>query len=223
MQFLIHQEMNIISTIVLLLFLMYACSVLDRKANINKIYLISLSMNLILIVLDVTFDFIVKIDRIALFFPRVIGGLIFVLSPLLSYLFLQFVCNYFSTPFKMKRPVKTILAIIIFSNAIVAIFSFKSNLFNESMRVTEYTVPFLISLLFLAYSAFVIFKSKKMLINFEYMYIITINIITGTLVLIQFLVGETRFIWCSSTFTLILMFIIIQQRELYRDSLTGAR
>jgi len=223
MPILVHQQVNIIAAIISLLFWMYAYSVLDRKSNINKIYLISLSLNLILIALKVTFNFIVEIDSIALIFPRVIGGLIFALSPLLAYLFLQFVCNYFSTPFKIVRSAKAIFAVLICLNAIAAIFSLKSQMFSESIRTTQYTVPFLISLIFLVYSAFVIYKCKKMLINFEFVYIVTISIITSTLVLIQFFANETRFIWCSSTFTVILMFIVIQQRELYRDSLTGAR
>jgi diguanylate cyclase (GGDEF)-like protein len=223
MQILIHQQVNIISAIVLLLFWMYACSVLDKKSYINKIYLVSLSLNLILIVLEVTFNIIVKMDSISIFFPRVIGGLIFALSPLLAYQFLQFVCYYFSTPYKIKRSIKTIFAVLIFLNSIVAISSFKSKMFIESIRITEYTVPFSISLIFLVYSAFTIFKNKKTLINFEYIYIITICIITSVLVLAQFIASETRFIWCSSTFTVILMFIVLQQRELYRDPLTGAR
>jgi len=224
MQILIHEQINIIAAIVLLLFLMYACCVLDRKSNINKLYLVSLSLNLIIIALDVGFNFIIiRMDSVSVFLPRVIGVLIFALSPILSYLFLQFVCYYFSTPYKMKRSTKTISAVLIFLNTIVAVFSFKSEMFIESMRITEYSVPFLISLVFLVYSVFVIFKRKKMLINFEYVYIITISIITSTLVLIQFFTSETKFMWCCSTFTLILMFIVIQQRELYRDSLTGAR
>lgn len=223
MQILIHQQMNIIAAIVLLLFWVYACSVLDRKSNINRIYLLSLSLNLILVALEVAFNFAIKMDNISVFFSRTIGGLVFALSPLLAYLFLQFICNYFSSPYKIKKSTKIISSVLIFLNTIIAVFSFKSKIFIESIGITEYTVPFSISFIYLAYSVFVISKNKKMLINFEYVYLITISIITSTLLLIQFFASEIRFIWCSSTFTLVLMFIVIQQRELYRDSLTGAR
>ncbi len=215
--------MNIISAVVLLLFWLYSWNVLDRKSNINKLYFISLLLNLILIALTVTFNSINKINNISLIFPRIAGGLIFALSPLLSYLFLKFVCSYFSIPYKLKRLTKSIFSGFIFINVIVAIFSFKSKVSLESIKITEYIVPFFISLIFLLYSVFVIFKSKKMLISFEYVYIIAMCLFTCSLVLIQFFASQTKYLWCSSTIILVFMFILIQQRELYRDSLTGAR
>lgn len=223
MQILIHQQMNIISAVVLLLFLRYSCSVLDRKSKINKLYLVSLLLNLIFIALTITFNSINKISSMSLIFHRITGGLIFALSPLLSYLFLQFVCSYFSIPYKLKRLTKSVFYGFIFLNVIYAIISYKSKVFLENVKITEYTMPFFISLIFLIYSAFVILKNKKMLIKFEYVYIIAICLFACSLVLIQFFASQTKYLWCSNTFILVFMFIVIQQRELYRDPLTGAR
>ncbi len=217
------QQMNIIVATVLLLFLMYACSVLDRKTNINKIYLLTLTLNLLLILLNITFVFIINIKGLSIIFPRLIGGLIFGIAPLFAYLFLKFICNYFSTQYKIKRSIKALFTFLIFLNFLVAIMTFKSEMFLESRSITECLIPFFISLIFFAYSSIVIFKGRKMLIKFEYLYIFTISIMTIVLVIIQFIVGETKYLWCCSSFGVILMFIIIQQRELYRDTLTGAR
>ena len=126
MQLLFHQQMNIVSAIVLLLFLMYASSVLDRKSNINKMYFASLYLNLVLIAIDLTFNFIIKINNISAFFPRVIAGLIFVLAPILPYLFMRFVCVYFTTPYKIKKLTNSFFIVLITLNSVVAIFSFKS-------------------------------------------------------------------------------------------------
>lgn len=223
MQMLINQQLNIISAIVLLLFWMYACSVLERKSNINKTYLILLSLNLLLIALNVALDCIIQIDNIPLLLARIIGGFIFVFSPIMAFLFLHFVCNYFSIPFKMKRTIKVIFAGLILLNTILAFFTFKSEMFTKDIAITKYAVPFFISFTFLLYSSVIIYNSKKMLIKFEYIYIFSISLITSALVLFQFIASDTSYIWCSSSFVLILMFIVIQQRELYRDSLTGAR
>ena len=222
MQFLFHQQLSIISVIVLLSFLMYSFSVLDKNSNINKVYIVSLFLNLIIIVLDIAFDFIIKKGSISVYVPRVIGGLIFLLSPILSYLFLQFVCSYFSN-YKIKRLIKTIFTVLLTLNSVVAFFSFKSKMFIESINISEYKLPFLISIIFLFYSSFVIFSCKKMLIKFEYVYMISISVIAIVLVLTQLFLNDAKFIWSGYTFILILMFIVIQQRELYRDPLTGAR
>lgn len=223
MQFLFHQQMNIISAIVLLFFLLYSIIVLDKNSKINNIYIISLSLNLVIIALDVAFNFFInRMDSISIFVPRIIGGLIFMLSPFLPYLFLQFVCSYFTTPYKIKRLTKMFFIVLFILNFAVAIFSFKSRTFIE-INIAENLLPFLLGTVFLTYSIFIVFTSKRKLIYFEYIYITTMSIIVFALVLIQLFLIKTMFIWSGSTFTLILMFIVIQQRELYRDSLTGAR
>lgn len=223
MYILFHQQINIISAFVLLLFLVYALNALDRKFQINKIYIFSLSLNLLIIGLDIAYDYLLLKGSVSVKFPRVLGALVFILSPILPYLFLQFVCSYFSSPFKITRLAKTIFKGFMILNAIVAIFSFKSRNFIESISITVYTLPFLISIIFLVYSIFVIFKCKKMLIHFEYLYIVTLSFLSSTLVLIVLFTSQTNYLWFSSAFIMILMFVVIQQRELYRDSLTGVR
>jgi diguanylate cyclase (GGDEF)-like protein len=66
-------------------------------------------------------------------------------------------------------------------------------------------------------------KNKKMLIKFEYKFFFSVIILTGIVLLAQYVAGISTFIWCSIKLIVILMFITLQQRELYRDALTGAR
>lgn len=222
MQFLIHQQMNILSSAILLLLGLYASSVLDKKYAINRIYFISLFLNMALILLEVLLHFLIGFKESGYLLTEIAGFLLFTLSPVLPYLFLRFICSYFPSPIKIKKSVSAVLALLFIINLIVAVFSFKSKVF-ETETVADGLMPFLATIVFLVYSLYVIVKNRKMLLKFEYIYILVIGLITNILVLSQLFMNQTRFIWGGSTFTIIMMFIVIQQRELYRDSLTGAR
>jgi diguanylate cyclase (GGDEF)-like protein len=229
MQILVHQQMNIISFVILFLFLIYANSVIDRKSTIRKVYLASLNLNLVLIFLEVIFNFIISSEYVSAVFLRIIGGVSFALMPLISYLFLLFVCNYFSHRYKIKWHMRYFHYFLLVINAIVAMTSLKTDLFvsargsKSHIITTAYVMPFLLSLIFIAYSIFVIHRRKKTLLGFEFVYILSVSLLAGVVTVAQLAANKTGFMWCFSSFISILMFIIIQQKDLYRDSLTGAR
>lgn len=62
-----------------------------------------------------------------------------------------------------------------------------------------------------------------MLLGFEYFYMVSTSSLTTAIVAIQMLLNKTEYMWSLNSFILILMFIVIQQKELYRDPLTSAR
>lgn len=214
MQFLIHQQMNIMSAAVLLLFGVYALSMLDKKSSLNKTYLAALFLNLLLIILDILLNFLIGTENISIFYMRGTGVLLYLLSPVFTYLFLQFVCLYISGYFKINKVGRSVFAALIIANSIIAFFV---------RNIQEYSVPFMLMSVFLICSIYIIVKNKKLLLSFEYRYIFTMSLITNAMVLAQIIFNNTLFVWCSLTLTVIFMYIVLQQRELYRDSLTGAR
>jgi len=221
MQFLIHQQMNILSGAVIFLFGIYALSVLDKKAHINKIYIAALFLNLLLICFEIVLGML-REAQTGLIWVRILSSLIFMLSPLLSYLFLKFICSYYLFPIKFKRQVRSLFILLLVSNAVVGVFRFGS-IKLEDENFFQCVIPFTIALVFLLYSLYVIILNRKMLMRFEYGYILAISMTTNIMMTVQLALKETSFVWCSSSFTIIMMFILIQQRELYRDALTGAR
>ncbi len=221
MQFLIHQQMNILSGAVIFLFGIYALSVLDKKVQINKLYIASLFLNFLLINLEMIQNILLEAG-IALLWIRIINFTLNALSPLLSYLFLKFICSYFLSPYKIKKPVKTFLNLLLIFNTIASFIASRIGKI-ETGSFSRNIIALVISFVFLSYSLYVVVINKKMLLKFEFAYIMAIGIVTDIMVILQMSLYHVKFIWCSSTFTIIMMFIVIQQRELYRDSLTGAR
>ncbi len=224
MQVLIHQQMNIVSIAVLLFFMIYSYNVFDKKLKINKLYLVSLTLNTLLIILEVIAAFFIGNYSSPIIVLSMITKVIIVsVAPYLSYTFLKLVCNYYPKPLKIENYTKHIIRFLLMVNAISAVFlPFNLKTFSN-VKITEYTVPLLLSFIFTAYCVFITFKNKKMIIKFEFVSILTTAIIATALILIQVIANATSFIWCSNSIILIFMFVIIQQRVLYRDSLTGAR
>lgn len=221
MQFLVHQQMNILSGAVIFLFGIYAFSVLDKRVPITRIYIASLFLNLSMIIFEVVLG-ILSETQTGLIWVRMLSCLLCILSPLLSFLFMKFICTYYPSPIKLKKTVRYAFYILIAFNSITAISSFNTKTF-EPANFSRYIIPFVISMIFLVYSIYVIVLSKKMLLKFEYAYILAISLVTNAVVFVQLCINQTTYIWCSSSFTIIMMYIIIQQRELFRDSLTGVR
>lgn len=222
MQVLIHQQMNIISAALMLFFIIYSYNVFDKKLKLNKLYLTSLILNSLLIILDTILAFLIGKDSIPLLIlTRLIRVLIIAFVPYLTFTFLKIVCNYFPKPFKIKNSTQSVFYILMLINVALA----TSTLFNPKVlnRIVEGTVPLVLSFIFVAYSIFIILKSKKMVIRFEFASIFAIALIASAILFVQIIANTSSSSWSGNTIILIFMFVIIQQRELYRDSLTGAR
>ncbi|PYG90328.1 diguanylate cyclase (GGDEF)-like protein [Ruminiclostridium sufflavum DSM 19573] len=217
MQVLIHQQMNIISAVVLLFFIIYSSNVFDKKLKLNKLYLVSLSLNILLITLNIMLDFLIAGGSTTSAAIRSVKALILAAAPCLAFVFLKTVCNYYPRPFKIKNSVRLVFNLLMLVNTVTAVSM------NNISIISEYTVSIFVSFIFTAYSAFVVFKSRNKIIRFEFASIFTVTVMASMFLIIQITAGATASIWCVSSIILVFMFVIIQQRELYRDSLTGAR
>lgn len=221
MQFLVHHQMNILSGLVIFLFGIYAVSVLDKKSLINKIYTLSLILGLLLILVEFLSNMLME-AKTGLVWNRVFVFLLYFLTPVFYYIFLKFICSYFQTPFKMGNTARPLFKFLVLLNFIIGlIYSIKVDL--SSNVYFGFIIPLITSQIFLIYSLYVLIINKKMLLRCEYSYIMAICAATNLIIFAQLFFSQTRFILCSTTFTVIMMFILIQQRELYRDSLTGTR
>ncbi len=221
MQFLVHHQMNILSALVVFLFGIYVVSVLDKKTLINKIYTLSLILSLLLIIIEIIVNVLLE-AKVGLIWAKISAYILYFLIPVFYYIFLRFVCSYFQAPYKLRKPVRPVFKLLMVINALVGLFYINNKEFGSS-EFFNLSFPLILSQVFLLYSLYVLISNKKMLLKCEYAYILAISSAANLMVFAQLLFSQTRFILSGTTFTIIMMFIIIQQRELYRDSLTGTR
>ncbi|EPR11731.1 GGDEF domain-containing protein [Ruminiclostridium papyrosolvens] len=223
MQTLINHQLTIISFAILLLFLIYANCVLEKRSVIRRLYLSAVLLNLFLTLSNLLLKILLESGTIPLMLLRILRGINFIVSPILAYTFLLFVCNYFANPFRIKKQAGLVFNLLFFANTITAIIVFKTDMFINKLGTGAYILPFSISLILLSYSIFVIFKRRKLLLKVEYIYIMSVSLMIVAVTAFQLILNKTGYIWCFNSLILILMFVIIQQGELYKDSLTGAR
>ncbi len=222
MQTLINHQLSIISFVILFLFMIYANCVLEKKSVIKRLYFSAAFLNLFLTLLNLLLNILSEYNNIPLAI-KIVKGINFMVSPLLAYTFLLLVGNYFSNPFRIKKQASMVFYLLFFANTITAIIAFKTEMFTKELGDGAYILPFTISLILLSYSIYLIFKRRKLLLKIEYIYIMSVSIMTVAVTAMELVLNKTGSIWCFNSLVLILMFIIIQQRELYRDFLTGAR
>lgn len=223
MQTLINHQLTIISFGILFLFLIYANCVLEKKSVMRSLYLSAALLNLFLTLSNLLLKILLENYTLPLIIPRIIRSINFIASPLLAYTFLLFVSNYFANPFRIKKQTGLVLNLLFFVNTIAAIIFFRTDIFSEKLASGVYIIPFSISLILLSYSIYVIFKRRKLLLKVEYIYIMSVSTMIATVTAFEVILNKTGYIWCFNSLALILMFVIIQQGELYKDSLTGAR
>ncbi|AEY64998.1 GGDEF domain-containing protein [Clostridium sp. BNL1100] len=223
MQILINHQLTIISFATLFLFFIYANCVLEKRSVIRRLYLSAALLNLFLTLSNLLLKILLENYTIPLIVIRIIRCINFIVSPLLAYTFLLFICNYFANPFRIKKQAGLVFNLLFFANTITAIIAFKTDMFINKLGWGAYILPFSISLILLFYSIYVIFNRRKLLLKVEYIYIMSVSLMIVAVTAFQLILNKTGYIWCFNSLVLIFMFIIIQQGELYKDSLTGAR
>ena len=209
-----YQQLNIISSIILVLFLLYAYNVLDVRSKINKAYIFLLYVNLALIFLQTILN-LFNSDSSAFYF---INGIKSILIPAMPFTFLIFIGYYFSKSSVLSKALKKTSFTLLILNTIMVVFSLK---WPDNLLLKAF--PILITCFYMALSIHYIISKRKIILRIEYYYILTIAAVYFVLEALRVTIKDNQYIWDCSAIILIFMFIVLQQRELYRDTLTGAK
>jgi diguanylate cyclase (GGDEF)-like protein len=136
----------------------------------------------------------------------------------MPFAFLIFIGYYFSKSSVLSKAIKKITCALLVFNTIMVVFAIKwpDNFFLK-------TVPVLIIYFYMALSIYYIISKRKVILRIEYYYILTIAAVYLILEIIRLAINDNHYVWDCNAIILIFMFIVLQQRELYRDTLTGAK
>ena len=208
MELLATQQFNIIICAFLLLFSIYVFNIVDRNSKISKLYIVLLLVGILMTALEVLDSLISTTWIFAV-------GLI--MLPVLTYLYLKFIQNYFPHSRSLQTTCcKLIIALLAINLIQVIVLLNYLEALNISIGISV-TVSFICIL----YGVMFLKKHKKMLCLGEYYYMISILMVQGGII-----VAQAKFfnaLWSVSSIVIVFMFIVLQQRELFRDTLTGAR
>ncbi len=204
------QQFNIIICAFLLLFSIYVINIVDRNSKISKLYIVMLFIGILMTALEAVKSSITGIW---------ISSIGLIMLPVLTYLYLKFIQNYFPHSKSFQTLCcKVIIGLLGINLVQVIALGYYPQSLNISMVLSV-----IISLIPIFYGVLFLKRHKKMLCLGEYYYMICVLVVQGGIIAAQAMLLITQFLWSISSIVIIFMFIVLQQRELFRDTLTGAR
>lgn len=220
---------NIVAIIVSIIFLKNILSCLDKSEIKNKIFVAIFTLNTIELIVE-TLTCIINKQPYTWLIPitTLLHTVLFMLAPIVTYhwyIFAKLWVNK-NINYKPKNYIWFLLPVIV--NTFLVILSpffkliFYINKYNVYTRGILFFIPFAISYLYLLCGFFIIYKNRKKLYRIEFFPLILFGIFPTLATLIQILFYGPLLMWSSISFSLIVLYLYIQQRMMHIDYLTGA-
>ncbi|MDP4118854.1 MAG: diguanylate cyclase [Bacillota bacterium] len=153
---------------------------------------------------------------------------LFVTAPILTYFWAIFIYSWILPETKTSKQVHMIFLIPAVINFFIVILSpvFGWVFFIDSMNVYHrgplYIVTAIIAYSYLFYGLIIIAKYRKNIIRHEIIPVITFSILPIVGGISQILFYGVLLMWSSTAFSLIILYVLLEQRMVHLDGLTGA-
>ena len=221
-------EANVISFIMLGFVYLFARRRLDRTVKLNRLFLLIASLLLFQVFIDtltsglnhVPLPWLVPVMEFCY-------TLIYVVGTLITYLWFYF-CYQWIHPGQSLSDRKNRMLLVpmalycafmasnLFTGAVFAVTS--SNVYH---RGPWFFLSILLSYFYLLLSLILIFRSRKTLMKQVYVPLLLFGLLPAAGAAVQAAYYGILLMWSSSAFSLVVVFIYIQQRMMQRDVLTG--
>lgn len=222
-------DINIAAMVLLGVVYLIAYDRLDRQDILNKKFL-STSRIILLEILFETLTCIInrrpELWLIPISVMMHIG--VFVTAPILTYFWYIFIYSWIVPNTAISRKKQVLLLIPVVINALITVLSpifgwvFYITSSNVYHRGNLFIVSSIIVYFYLLYGLALVLKQRNKFIKQDFIPLFTYGILPTIGGLIQTLFYGTLVMWSSSAFSLVIIYIFLQQRMIHLDSLTGA-
>jgi diguanylate cyclase (GGDEF)-like protein len=222
-------EINIVSMLVLLAVFLIAHKKLEKKDSMNKIFLVASLIVMIELIVEAlscivngmagTFNIILS---------NVLAILLFSFAPILSYTFFVFIKQIFSPKMKISKPLQFILIIPVIIIVMLSVLSpfFGWMFYIDSLGVYHrgpiFQVGAIFTYLYLVLGLIVVCVNRKHLLKSDFLLYSIIGILPIIGGIVQTLFYGILLMWSSAAFALVIGYILLQERMIHLDDLTGA-
>jgi diguanylate cyclase (GGDEF) domain len=220
---------NIVAIIVSIIFLKNISNCLDKKEIKNKAFVAIFTLNTIQLIGE-TLTCIINTQPYTWLIPitNLLHILLFILGPLITYKWYVFANLWVnkSTDYKWQNNILLLIPIII--NTFLALLSpflklvFYINKYNVYERGTLFFIPVVISYFYLFCGFIVIYTNKDKLNRIEFLPLLLFGVFPALAGLIQSIFYGLLLMWSSIAFSLIILYLYLQQQMMHIDYLTGA-
>ena len=220
---------NIVAIIVSIMFFVNISRSIDIKEVKNRAFVNMFILNTFQLVFE-TLTCILDGQQYTWLVPVriVIHSMLFIILPLIAYQWYAFVDLWINGNRNYRGENKTLFLIPLIVNIIIVFISpfFKLLFYIDSYGVYHrgifFYTPVLISYIYLIYSFIMIYSSKGRLNKREFFPLLLFGIFPTIASLFQVIFYGLLVIWSSVTFSLIILYLYLQQKMMNIDYLTGA-
>jgi len=222
-------EINIVSMLVLLAVFLIAHKKLEKKDSMNKIFLVASLIVMIELIVEAlscivngmagTFNIILS---------NVLAILLFSFAPILSYTFFVFIKQIFAPKMKILKPFQFVLILPVIIIVMLSVLSpfFGWMFYIDSLGVYHRGPIFqfgaIFTYLYLVLGLIVVCVNRKHLLKSDFLLYSIIGILPIIGGIVQTLFYGILLMWSSAAFALVIGYILLQERMIHLDDLTGA-
>lgn len=229
MNLILRIDNNIVAIIVSIIFLKNILSSLDKSEIKNKIFVAIFTLNTIELIVE-TLTCIINKQPYTRLIPitTLLHIALFMLAPIITYHWYIFAKLWINKNIYYKHQNNILFLSPIIVNSFLVLFSpffkliFYINKYNVYTRGILFFIPFVISYFYLICGFFIICKNRKKLYRIEFLPLIMFGIFPTLATLVQLLFYGPLLMWSSISFSLIILYLYMQQQMIHIDYLTGA-
>lgn len=224
----LHIDINLVALLLVFMVFIIALRRLDQKDNLNKAYLLTLIIVFVLLAIEsLTYTIHGQSDLYLRLLSLFFHMSLFLLGPILSSTWYLLVRQFVTARKKMHKNEQIITYIPVIINGILSLLSMfipiyfvvdtsgiysRGPLFFLSVSITN--IYFILSLLF------ILTHRKKMILN-ELLLLVAFNVIPVIGAILQGVFSSILLAWSSAAFSLVIIYIYLQERLVHLDTLTG--
>lgn len=222
-------DINIVATIISIIFLINISSHLDKTERKNKVFVTFFTLNTCELIIETLtcvinkqpYPWLISISTILHIF-------LFILGPLITYQWYIFANLWIKRDQKCKRRNNTYILIPLILNIILVLLSpflkltFYIDEFNVYQRGPLFFIPVAISYFYLLCGFILIYINRKKITRIEFLPLLFFGVFPALCGLIQILFYGILLMWSSIAFSLIILYLYLQQQMMNIDYLTGA-
>lgn len=220
---------NVVAIVVSLIFLISITTRLDKSDKKNRIYVLMFIINTIQLITE-TFTCIIdgRPSKWLIGIATISHMSLFLLGPVIAYLWYRFTYTWVNEDKGLSLIKRILILLPMIINALVVLATPFLNLIfqitpeNVYKRSFLFFVPVVTTYFYLFYSLIFVYKNKHKVGQIEFLPLALFCIFPAIGGLIQSLSYGILLMWSTTAFSLIMIFIFLQQRMLQTDQLTGA-
>jgi len=229
MNFLLNIDIYAVSGIFLGIVLFNAYRKLDRRIATNRLFLlISLGILIGLISEFISVFINGRPEKWMLPVTELLHVILFTVCPIVAFLWYEFTNKWIDSDDGKGTNLKKIFILPLIINTIMTVLSpFTNQIFRFSesniyYRGPMFYVPTICTYFYLFFSLVNVIKKRNRILNDEAFPLILFSIIPAVGGALQLVFYGLRLLWSTSAFSIIIVFIYVQQRMMQIDTLTGA-